>query len=177
MAETRRVSKSRRRPAEKALADTILAESKKHAPDLEAAAQAKRYVDATMASRRFDSHNRTPEGFTIHRFHREEETLTGVLGECNGQSGYGESTYPIVQDDGSVICVPGNRRLVRAFRKGKFTFQRIRITYKGKLRTAGGHHEKVFLVEPAPLGKDGVGPAGRDLIARAAADAKAGKGK
>jgi len=153
MAETRREIKRRRTPAEKQLADKILAEGSNHPPDSQAAAQAKAYADATVASKRFESHNRTPEGYTIHRFHVEGESLAGVLGECNGQSGYGESTYPIVLDDGSIVCVAGNRRLVKAFKRGKFTFQRIRITYKGRLHTHGGHYEKVYLVEPAPIGK------------------------
>lgn len=146
--------KRRRSSAEKALAEKIVAESTKHAPDPHAFAAAKRYTDASVASRRFDSHNRTPEGLEIHRFRRPDEQITGVLGECNGQTGWGESSYPIVQDDGSIICVPGNRRLVKAFRKAKATYQRITITYLGKLYNTYGHYEKVFRVELTPLGKE-----------------------
>ncbi len=175
MAETKRALKSRRSSAETTVADQIRAEAKKHQPDPAAFAAAKRYSDATMASRRFESQNRTAEGLEIHRFRTPGETLTGTLGECNGTSGYGESTYPIVRDDGSVICVPGNRRLVKAFRKAKCTFLRITITYLGKLRTAGGHHEKVFSVVHAPIGAEPMTPAGSELLAKAANQAKAHK--
>jgi hypothetical protein len=153
MAETRREIKGRRSPAEKTLADGILAKAAKYTPDPAAFASAKAYAEVTQKSKRFEQQNRTAGGLLIQRFRKPGEQITGVLGECNGTTGLGESTYPIVQDDGSVVCVPGNRRLVRAFRKAKCKFQRIRITYQGKLYTGNGRYEKVYLVESAKESK------------------------
>lgn len=138
--------------AEQSKVNEIRNAAKTAKPDIEAAGRAARYVKATMASKRFESHNVTPDGLPIHRFHVIGDSVTGVLGECNGQTGWGESTYPIVQDDDTIICVPGNRRLVQALKKGKFTFQRIRIEYKGRLHNSMGHYEKVFAVTLAPRG-------------------------
>jgi len=172
MAETRRQIKSKPSTAERQLAAKIRAESSKHSADPEAFDKAKRYAEATVANERFETHNRTPDGFTIHRFWRQGEQLTGMLGQCNGQNGYGESTYPIVLDDGSVVCVPGNRRLVKAFRTSKAFFHRITITYLGKLNQSHSHYEKVYSVELSPLDKEGVGKVGREILAKAVAEAK-----
>ena len=71
-----------------------------------------------------------------------------------------------------VVCVPGNRRLVKAFRTSKAFFQRITITYLGKLNKSHSHYEKVYSVELSPPDKEGVGKVGREILAKASADAK-----
>jgi hypothetical protein len=146
MVETRRQIKRPKASPEQALAAEILAAAAKTKCNPAAFARAAKYAENAEASPRCGAPMQTPEGLKIHRFRVPGDTLTGVLGKCNGQMGFGESTYPIVLDDHSIVCVPGNRRLVRAFRLAKAFHQRIKITYLNKLYSNRGHYEKVYKV-------------------------------
>lgn len=165
------------RPSEKQIVKQIREHAGRSKPDPEAFAAGKRYSAATMRSRRFNYDRRTADGAVIHYFHTPGESLTGVLGESQkaqiprGTSASFEYLFPLVLDDDSLVYLPNNRRLRKLIDKSKCLWQRITITYKGKLMTNHGHYEKVYTVEPAPLGKDGVGTAGRDILAKAAKEA------
>jgi hypothetical protein len=155
------------------MAETILTESGKHTPDPRAFARAKKYADKACQSKRFDSmnRNRTGDGLPIKRFRVPGESIIGTLGEARSEWA-GETTIPFVLDDGRVIALPGNRRLQKAIQKAKATFLRVKITYLNKLRTNAGHFEKVYRLELAPLGKEGVGKTGRALVEQAATEAQ-----
>ncbi len=156
MEKSEQAVKSRRSSAEKAIAETIQAESAKAKPDPRAFARAGKYADKACQSKRFDSLNRrrTGDGLLIKRFRIPGDSVVGTLGEARSEW-QGESTIPFVLDDGRVIALPGNRRLQKAIEKAKATFLRVRIIYLSKLRTNAGHYEKVYRVELAPLGKGG----------------------
>jgi hypothetical protein len=175
MVETRRVIKGKTTPGAD-LAAEILAKAATAKANPAAFARAAKYAENAEASPRCGAPMQTPEGLQVYRFRHPGDSLTGVLGHCNGQMGYGESTYPIVLDDGSIVCVPGNRRLVRAFRLAKAFHQRIKITYVNRLYSSRGHYEKVYKVEHAPRSGERMTKEGHELIAQAAADAKAKKG-
>lgn len=173
MAETEK--KHRRSAGEKAVADAILEKAKKRTPNTEKFRQAAQYAQNAESADRFElNHGKSSiDGRPIHHFHRIGETLVGTIGEAQGET-HGPSSFPFVLDDGSVIRVPGNRRLVLAIRKADCLYQRIRITYKGKLHAkTGGHYEKVYLVESAPLSKEPPTQTSRDLLAKAETEARA----
>ncbi len=167
----------RRSPAEKKLAEEITAQAKTKRPDPAKFARAKRYAEEATRSQRFE-YNRlqsTHDGLPIHYFHDVGESVVGILGEPSQEMWKGW-TYPLVQDDGRVIRLPGNRRLLKAIDKADAIGQRVKITYKGKLFTRyGGHYEKVYLLELAPLAQEPMTPAGRELLQAAAAEARAKK--
>jgi len=169
---------SRERPTATQIVKQIREHASRTTPDPVKFAAGARYSTATMKSRRFNYDRRTADGAIIHYFHTPGETLVGVLGESQkaqiprGTSASFEYLFPLVLDDDSLVYLPNNKRLRKVIDKAKCLFQRIKITYEGRLATAYGHYEKVYSVEPAPLGKDGVGPAGRELLKKAAADAK-----
>jgi hypothetical protein len=161
-----------KRPAGQAnLAQEILANhGKAGKPNKAAFAMAFKYSDLAKKSQRFGD-NALPDGMIAFRFRQPGDTLTGVLGECIGMVGT-ESWYPIVRDDGSIVHVPGNRRLVKCFQKAKCKWQRITIVYDGRLRTGNGHFEKVYTVTAAPLDDGPMTGAARKLIEQAGEDAK-----
>ncbi len=178
-------NKTRRSAAEVALADRLTEQAKKRTPNAEKFRQAKRYADAAEKSPRHEQNfgKSSIDGLPIHHFHRIGEYVIGTVGECQGET-HGPSSFPFQVDviDGEpvegnrVIRLPGNRRLQIAIRKADCLYQRITVTYKGKLHAkTGGHYEKVYLVEAAPLSKEPMTKAGKDLLAKAAAEAKAGK--
>jgi len=175
----------RRSAAEVALADRLTEQAKKRTPSAEKFRRAKQYADAAEKSPRHEQNfgKSSIDGLPIHHFHQIGEYVIGTIGECQGET-HGPSSYPFLVDniDGQeitgkpVIRLPGNRRLQMAIRKADCLYQRIKVTYKGKLHAkTGGHYEKVYLVEPAPLGKEPMTKAGQDLLSKAAAEAKAGK--
>jgi hypothetical protein len=155
----------------------IRARAAKAKPDAAAFAKAARYAANAKASKRFAGHLVTPEGYPIFRFRKEGDTLTGIVGQCNGQMGYGASTYPVVLDDGSCVHIIGHRRLVKALHLAKCRYQRITITFEGKIYNSMRHYEMVYTVTPAPLVPDpraSMSPAAAKAF-KAAADAKARK--
>jgi len=148
-------AKRRRSAGEKALADAILDKSRKKTPNKEKFKLAANYTENAEKADRFELNygKSSIDGRPIHHFYKIGESLVGVIGEAQGET-YGPSSFPFVLDDGTVIRVPGNRRLAIAIRKADCLYQRIRITYKGKLHAkTGGHYEKVYLVEAAPISK------------------------
>jgi hypothetical protein len=161
--------KHRRSAGEKALADAILEKAKKRTPNKAKFKQAAMYADNAERADQFELNygKSSIDGRPIHHFYKIGESLVGVIGEPQGET-HGPSSFPFVLDDGTVIRVPGNRRLAIAVRKADCLYQRIRITYMGKLYAkTGGHYEKVYLVEAAPLDKERVTPAGRDVLVKA----------
>jgi hypothetical protein len=161
--------KHRRSTGEKALADAILEKAKKRTPNKEKFKQAATYAENAERADRFELNygKSSIDGRPIHHFYKIGENLVGVIGEAQGET-HGPSSFPFVLDDETVIRVPGNRRLAIAIRKADCLYQRVRITYRGKLHAkTGGHYEKVYLVEAAPLVKERVTPAGRDPLSKA----------
>ena len=148
--------KRRRSAAEVAAANDLDQKSKSRVPDPQKFRQAKAYSDAAAKSPWFEDnyHKSSIDGLSIHHFHQRGETLVGIIGEWEGES-HGPSSARFKLDDGRVIRVPGNRRLLIAVRKADAMYQRVKITYLGKKnQKTGGHYEKVYLVEAAPLGKE-----------------------
>ena len=151
----KKAAKKAKRPApsiQKDLGQEILQSSKTAKADPKHFAAAARYTREALKTAKFRRNPRFPDrpGFEPFYFRKVGDTLTGVLGKCDGMLGY-QSFYPIVLDDGTVVHVPGNRRLVQCFKKAKCWFQRIKITYKDKLFKHSGHYEKIYSVESAPL--------------------------
>lgn len=149
--------KHRRSVGEKALCEGILYKARYKTPNKEKFKLAAKYAENAEKADRFELNysKSSIDGRPIHHFHKIGESLVGVIGEAQGET-HGPSSFPFVLDDGSVIRVPGNRRLAIAIKKADCLYQRIRITYKGKLHSkVGGHYEKVYLVEAAPLSKEG----------------------
>jgi hypothetical protein len=165
----------RRSPGEKALAEEIAQKAKKRKPpSAEKFRKAKRYCEAAQKSDRFEFRRSrsSVDGLPIHYFRTPGETLTGIIGEPQAEV-WGPSSYPFLLDDGRLIRVPGNRRLALAIRKADALFQRIKITFKGKLWTKTfGHCEKVYLVELVPLGKEPMTQAERDTLAHVIQEAE-----
>jgi len=174
----------RERPTEKQIVKQIREHAERTGPDPVKFAAGVRYSQASKRSRRFNYDRRTADGAIIHYFHTPGEYLIGVLGESQkaqiprGTSASFEYLFPLVLDDDSLVYLPNNKRLRKVIDLAKCLFQRIKITYEGKIATSHGHYEKVYTVEPAPLGKEGVGAAGRTILSKAMAEAttnKAGK--
>ncbi len=169
------MSKRSASPEKRSLAKEILADAAKTKPDPKAFQRAAQYTTNAKASKRFGVRLRTPDGYPLFRFRAEGDTITGIVGKCNGQMGYGQSTYPLVMDDGSIVCIVGHRRLVKALHKAKAWNQRVKITFEGRLYSSWRHYEMVYAVELAPFQDEPMPAAGRQLLAKAAADAKARK--
>jgi hypothetical protein len=166
------MGKQRRSPAEKKLADEILSQVKAGGDEVKFKA-AQRYTNAAMKSERFEfSRLRSAhDGLPIRYFRTPGESLTGFLGPP-AQEIWKGSTYPLVLDDGRVIRLPGNRRLKLAIEKADCLYQRITITYVGKLFTRfGGHYEKVYRIDAAPFSGEKTTAAGAEAVARAMASA------
>jgi hypothetical protein len=167
--------KEAKTPAAESVAQ-IKAKAATRKPDANRFRRAARYADAAMQSDRYElSRSKSSvDGLKIHYFRVEGESVTGILAEPERELWKGV-TYRLVQDDGTVVRLPGNKRLTKAIEKADAIYQRVKITYHGKLYTRfGGHYEKVYTLEAAPLDHD-LGPKGRELLGKAAADAKARK--
>lgn len=142
--------------------------------------RAAKFTEAAKRSKRYNYDRMVVPGAPIYYFHRPGESLTGTLGQSQrGQILRGSVTWeylvPIVLDDGTLLYLPNNKRLRKAIELADCLFQRVTITYEGRLATAHGHYEKVYSVKPAPLGKKGVGEVGGTILAKAAAEALARK--
>ena len=154
VAEVAKAKKTRRSSAEKALAQHILARADGKTPDTEAFAVAKRYGQKAMKNSAFAYRRRSRiDGLMVHRFRKEGESVVGTVGDQTRREWWAETTIPFVLDSGRIMLLPGNRRLIGAIKKAKAWNLRVKITYVGKLRTSGGHFEKVYMVESKPLGK------------------------
>jgi len=113
----------------------------------------------------------TVDGLEIHYFRIRGESITGIL--CPGESElWAGTTYRIVLDDDTILRIPGNRQLKRIIKAADCVYQRVTITYLGKRWLASRHYEKTYQLDAAPLGKAGVGKAGREILAKTAAEAK-----
>ena len=140
-------------------------------------AAAAKYTNMTTKSRRFNYDRQAPDGVPIYYFHTQGEQLTGVIGKsqrarmARGIAVSCEYLTPIVLDDDTLFYLPNNKRLKKAIEKANAWFQRVTVTYLGRLSNAHGHYEKVYRVEAAPLGKDGVGSRGAEILAKAAKEA------
>ena len=175
-AAKRRTKKPDDSPSKSDVVAQILTGAQTAAADPKAFDAAGKYTDAATKSRRFAYDRRVANGGFIHYFRTPGEKLTGWLGASQrGEVIRGSVTweylFPLVTDEGELIYLPNNKRLRKAIEKAKCIFQRITITYEGKLMTAHGHHEKVYRVEAAPLGKGGVGSRGAEILAKAAKEA------
>jgi hypothetical protein len=171
---------------EKAFVTGLKEKAAKRTPNPQKFKQAKRYTDTSAQSDRFENlyGKSSIDGRPIHHFHYRGEFVVGILGECEGEI-YGPSSYPFALDTYSgsrgavetydppnAIRLPGNRRLVVAIHKADALYQRVKITYLGKLYAkTRRYYEKVFRIEAAPLDKEPTTPAGRTLIQNVAKDA------
>jgi hypothetical protein len=138
--------------------------------------RANRRTDAAKKSDRFEWNRSksTIDGITIHYFRVRGETVTGIL--CAPQFELWKGvTYKLVLDDDTVIRLPGNRQLNKLISDADCLYQRVTITYEGKIWRQSHHYEKVYTLSPAPFGGESATAAGRALIAQAAADAKKGR--
>jgi hypothetical protein len=114
------------------------------------------------------------DGLPIHYFRVAGESVVGILCPPDQEIWKGV-TYKLVQDDDTIVRLPGNRRLTKAIEKADALYCRVKITYLGKLNTKfGGHYEKVYTIEQAPKDHT-LSVSGRRLIEQAAAEAKARK--
>lgn len=154
-----------------------MAAKKKADPNKHARAQ--RLTKAAEKSPRFE-YNR---GFSvidqlpIHYFHDRGETLTGILGEP-GQEIWHGSTYPLLLDSGRVVRLPGNKNLSKLIQAGDYIGLRVTIEYRGKKYIRyGGHYEKIYKIELAPLVEPRAPMSETAAKAFAEAAAKGGKGK
>lgn len=119
------------------------AKFKRHAERLQAVTESDRFE--------FSRGKSCVDGRPIHYFRTVGESVTGILAEPESELWKGV-TYKLVKDDGTIIRLPGNRRLNKAIKTTDCLYQRVRITYKGKLYTRfGGHYEKVYSIELLPL--------------------------
>lgn len=162
----------RRSSAEKKLADALLAKAVQRKADPDKFSRAARLTRAAVKSPRHE-YNRffsCVDQLPIHYFHAVGESLTGILGEPDQEMWRG-STYPLLLDDGRVVRLPGNRMLHKLIDAADCIGQRVTITYKGKLYYRyGGHYQKVFSLEPAPLDA-AMTKKGRELLDKIQGDA------
>jgi hypothetical protein len=187
--EEPRPNPQRRSGHEKALAEHLTEQAKKKVPNAEKFRQAKMYARQATRSQTFeDNYGKSSiDGLPIHHFYQKGEFVIGIIGESQGEI-HGPSSYPfqidllhsppnhIVFSPPRIIRLPGNRRLAAAIRKADCLYQRIKVTYLGKkYQKLGGWYEKVYLVESAPLDKEPMTQEGRELLAKAAAEAETRK--
>lgn len=178
---------------ETAVPDTVAeirAEAAKRTPDPKRFAKAQRRTDAAVKADSFEWNrtSSTVDGLAIHYFRTKGESVTGIL--CPEERELWKGfTYKFVCDRLDVPCrpeeifdppqlirLPGNRLLAKAISDADCKYMRVRITYLGKRFKTSRHYEKVYRVESAPECHD-IGAKGRDLIARATAEAKSTKSK
>ncbi len=172
----------RRSSAEKNLAEKLLAHASTRKADPNKFSRAGRLSKAAQKSPRFE-YNRffsIIDDLPIHYFHSVGESITGILGEP-GQEMWRGSTYPLLVheingtpiDGERVIRLPGNRMLHKLIDAAECIGQRVTITYKGKLfYRYGGHYQKVYDLQPAPL-DEAMTKKGRELLAKIQAEAGA----
>jgi len=147
-------------------------------PDPKKFKAAGKHTEKLTSSKDFNWDRKAPDGVAVHYFHTIGESLTGVIGQSQrasfmrGKRVDFEHLIPIVLDDDALLYLPNNKHLREIIKKADCWFQRVTVTYLGKKPTSHGHYIKVYSVEPAPLGKDGVGKAGRRVVAQAAAESK-----
>ena len=131
-----------------------------------------------QANKHFNYHLTAADGVPVRYFHHIGESITGIIGASQravmnrGVVTNHEYLVPIVDDDGQLFYLPNNKHLRELLKAACCWFQRVTITYRGKIRTNNGHHRKVYEVTPAPLGKNGVGSKGRDILAKVAGESR-----
>lgn len=181
-------AKEAKTPAGPDTVEAIRAEAAKHKPDPKRFARAAKRSDAAVRAETFEwnrsisSVDRRP----IHYFRVKNESVTGILCQADAELWKGH-TYkfcceridvpcrpPEILEPPQIIRLPGNRLLTKTIADADCLWQRVKITYLGKRFKTSRHYEKIYRVEPAPESHD-VGKAGRELLAKAAADAKARK--
>jgi hypothetical protein len=143
-------------PLEADLAKTILDLAKKKKPDKAKFAKARKQTAAQMEDPLYE-YNRfysLIDQLPIHYFHEYDQQVTGIVGEPGGDV-WGGHTYPLVRDDGRVIRLPANRDLVSKIKQASAVGIHVTITYKGKqYYRKGGHYQKLYDLEVAPLPKE-----------------------
>lgn len=176
---TTKKKKARRRKVAASAAETaatLTAESKRKKADPKKFDRAARYTLVRTQRRSFDWQRgfSSVDAVKIVRLRKEGEQITGILGESQPEL-WGEATYPLLLDDGTLVRLPANFLLRKVIKLADCIHQRVTITYLGKDFSSpiGGHYKKVFRVDPAPLGKDGVGPKGAEILSQAMRDALA----
>lgn len=138
--------------------------------------RANRRTDAAKKSDRFEWNRSksTIDGITIHYFRVRGESVTGIL--CAPQFELWKGvTYKLVLDDDTILRLPGNRQLNKLIKDADCLYQRVTITYEGKLWRQSHHYEKVYTLSPAPLSNEPMTAAGKSVLARAVAESKAKK--
>lgn len=168
--------------------EEIQALAAKRTPDPKRFARAQKRTDAAVRAETFEWNRSvsTIDRLPIQYFRVRNESVTGIL--CPGETELWKGcTFKFVCEVHAVPCrpteffdppqlirLPGNRLLHKAIEDADCHFMRVKITYLGKRFKTSRHYEKVYRVEPAPEDHD-IGTAGRDLLARAASEAKAKK--
>lgn len=179
-----------KKPAVPDTPEEILGEAAKHKPDPKRFARAAKRTNAAVRAETFEWNRSlsTIDRRPIHYFRVKGESITGIL--CAGETELWKgTTYKClcdridipcrpaeVLDPPQIIRLPGNRLLQKAIADADCLYQRVKITYMGKRFKTSRHYEKVYRVESSPASHD-VGTTGRDLIAKAAAEATAKKSK
>jgi|WetSurMetagenome_2_1015567.scaffolds.fasta_scaffold197969_2 hypothetical protein len=190
MPKTAKVRKAAKESAVPSTIDAIRAEAAKRTPDPKRFEKAKRRTDAAVKADSFEWNrtSSTVDGLGIHYFRLKGESVTGIL--CPEERELWKGfTYkfacerldvplrpPEIFDPPQLIRLPGNRLLAKAIADADCKYMRVKITYLGKRFKTSRHYEKVYSVESAPESHD-IGRKGRDLLAKAAADAKKASGK
>lgn len=167
------MSKAKKTPENKLeTVEQIRAKAAAATPDPAKFKRAMRHTEAALVADGYEWNRSksTVDGLPIHYFRVRGEALTGILGAADYELWKGH-TYRLILDDGTVVRLPGNRQLNKLIKASECVYQRITITYLGKLYRHSHHYEKVYSIVPAP--NEGVGRAGRKLIQQAAAEAAA----
>lgn len=175
--KSRRGKPRRTRPEAADVKAAILAGHAKKKANPNAFKRAARYTLVRTQRRSFEWQRgfSSIDGTPIRRLNKIGDTLTGIIGEP-GTEVWSEGTYPILLDDRTLVRLPANQLLRKAVKLADCLHLRVTITYLGKdYSQPGGHYRKVFKVDPAPLGKDGVGPDGAAILQKAMAEAHAGR--
>lgn len=159
-------------------------------PDPKRFAKAAKRTEAATRGDTFEWNrsSSTVDGLDIHYFRIRNESVTGTL--CPGQRELWKGfTFkfaceridvpclpPEIFDPPQLIRLPGNRLLAKAITDADCTYMRVTITYLGKRFKTSRYYEKVYCVVAAPENHD-IGRKGRELLGKAAADARAKKGE
>lgn len=159
----------------------IRALAAKTKPNLDKFRRANRRTEAAKKSDRYEWNRSksTVDGRIIHYFRVRGESVTGILcpPECELWKGV---TYKMSLDDDTMIRLPGNRQLNKLIKDADCLYQRVTITYEGKIWRASHHYEKVYTLSPAPLNAElmlTATAAGSAVLGQAMAEAKKQKAK
>jgi hypothetical protein len=116
-------------------------------------AQAELMTAAAVRSHRFeqDRSYHPGNGLPTYHFHDVGESLTGILGEAETVHEWRAAYYPVKLDDGRVLYIPGNRRLVKLIKTTHAIGLRVKITYLGKFKKYGPSYEKVYSIKLVPF--------------------------